>query len=127
MLQIDHKMEEDDNFGEKNGFFKTYHISVLKNLRNGDLSELSACRNDEERLVYIHSLPYVHQVPYEMSSAMGDSLPSGKSAALAQKKRTEGNEFFKKKDYPSAVRLYSEAVSKAPNITNGRKPINNSV
>jgi hypothetical protein len=62
-----------------------------------------------------------------MSSAMGDSLPSGKSAVLAQKKRTEGNEFFKKKDYPSAVRLYSEAVSKAPNITNGRKPINNSV
>lgn len=114
-------MEEEDNFGEKNGFFKPYHIAVLKNLRNGDLSALSACRNDEERLVYVHSLPYVHEVPNEMSSAMGN-LTNGKSAAIAQKKRTEGNEFFKKKDYPSAVRLYSEAVSKAP--TNGRKPIN---
>ncbi|XP_046441017.1 SET and MYND domain-containing protein 4-like isoform X1 [Daphnia pulex] len=112
-------MEEDDNFGEKNGFFKTYHLSVLKKLCIGDLAGLSACRNDEERLVYVHSLPYVHEVPHEMSSAMGNSLPSSKSATVAQKKRTEGNEFFKKKDYPSAVRLYSEAVSKAPtNITN---------
>jgi hypothetical protein len=59
---------------------------------------------------------------------MGNSLPSGKSATVAQKKRTEGNEFFKKKDYPSAVRLYSDSVCKAPtDITNGRKPINISV
>lgn len=122
------QMEEDDNFGEKNGFFKTYHLSVLKKLCNGDLAGLSACRNDEERLVYVHSLPYVHEVPHEMSSAMGNSLPSGKSATVAQKKRTEGNEFFKKKDYPSAVRLYSDSVCKAPtDITNGRKPINISV
>ncbi|XP_032793835.2 SET and MYND domain-containing protein 4 [Daphnia magna] len=108
-------MEDDDNFGEKNGFFKTYHISVLRKIRNGDLAALKACCNDEERLVFVHSLPYVHEIPL-MSSAMAKSLPNGKSAIDAQKKRTEGNEFFKKKNYERAVRLYSEAISKAPSI-----------
>lgn len=111
-------MEDDDNFGEKNGFFKTYHISVLRKLRNGDLAALKACCNDEERLVFVHSLPYVHEIPL-MSSAMAKSLPNGKSAIDAQKKRTEGNEFFKKKNYERAVRLYSEAISKAPSIAKG--------
>lgn len=116
-------MEDDDNFGEKNGFFKTYHISVLRKLRKGDLAGFSVCRNDEERLVYVHGLPYVHEIPQEMSTAMAESIPNGKSAIEAQKKRTEGNEFFKKKDYQCAVRLYTEAISKAPSIPKGRKPI----
>ncbi|XP_057377156.1 SET and MYND domain-containing protein 4-like [Daphnia carinata] len=109
-------MEDDDNFGEKNGFFKTYHLAVLRKLRNGDLAGLKACCNDEERFIFVHNLPYVHEIPQEMSLAMAKSLPSGKSAPDAQKKRTEGNEFFKKKNYKRAVQLYSEAIAKAPSI-----------
>lgn len=112
-------MEDDDNFGERNGFFKTYHISVLKKLSRDDLAALSACQTDQERLVCVHSLPYVHQVPDVVLSAMSKPMPSAKSATEAQKKRTKGNEAFKLKDYKRAVQLYSEAILKAPVISDG--------
>lgn len=112
-------MEDDDNFGERNGFFKGYHISVLKKLTLDNLVALSACQTDEERLVCVHSLPYVHQVPDIVSLEMAKTLPKRKSAVEAQQKRTRGNEAFKMKDYSGAIRLYSEAVLKAPIISDG--------
>ena len=116
-------MEEDDNFGEKNGFFKTYHLSVLKKLDRNHLMALSACRNDAERLDCVHGLSYVHQLPDTMSSALSKPQPNGKSAVEAKQKRTRGNEAFKKKDYSGAIRLYSEAVMKAPINSDGTKPV----
>ena len=114
-------MEDDDNFGEKNGFFKGYHISVLKKLTRDDLMALSGCRTDEERLVCVHKLPYVHQVPDIVSLEMAKPSPNGKSSTEAQQKRTKGNEAFKMKDYLRAARLYSDAILKAPIISSGIK------
>ena len=115
-------MEEDDNFGEKNGFFKTYHLSVLRKLDRDHLMALSACRNDQERLDCVHGLSYVHQLPEAMSSALSKPSPNGKSTAEAKTKRTQGNEAFKMKDYSRAIRLYTEAVMKAPINSDGIKP-----
>ncbi len=109
-------MEDDDNFGEKNGFFKTYHLAVLRKLDRDHLMALSTCRSDEERLECIRGLSYVHQLPEAMSSALSNLLPNGKSAVEAQQKRTQGNDAFKTKDYSRAVQLYTEAVMKAPSI-----------
>lgn len=112
-------MEDDDNFGERDGFFKTYHIGVLKKLSRDNLTALSACQTDEERLVCVHSLPYIHLVPDVVLSAMSKPMPNTKSATEALKNRTKGNEAFKLKDYKRAVQLYSEAILKAPVISDG--------
>ena len=111
--------DEDDAALKNNGFFKPYHINVLKRLDHKALLGISVCRNDEERLVFVNSLSYVHNMPDLMATSMAKPTTKWyrngkKSKAAAQKKRAEGNRAFQLKDYPKAVRLYSAAILQAP-------------
>lgn len=104
------EMEEDENVGQKNGFFKTYHLKVLESLNKTDLEQLQACTNDEQRFIFCHSLPYIHQ---HQPKAL-QQLFKPKSSTLAAQKRIGGNKAFQAKNYLQAQQLYSLAILKAP-------------
>lgn len=102
-------MEEDENVGDKNGFFKTYHLKVLESLKMADLEKFQACLNDEQRFTFCHALPYVHQLqPKELQR-----LFKPKSSTRAAQRRIEGNKAFQLKNYLQALQLYSSAILKA--------------
>ena len=103
-------MEEDDNVGVKNGFFKTYHLSVLDSLKSTDLEQLQACTTDEQRFVFCQSLSYVHQ---HRPKAL-QRLYKSKSSTRSAQQRVEGNTAFKSKNYVQALQLYSSAILRAP-------------
>lgn len=102
-------MEEDENVGDKNGFFKTYHLKVLESLKNTDLEQLKSCSNDEQRFAFCHSLPYVHQHQPKVLRR----LFKPKSSIHAGQRRIEGNKAFLIKNYLQALQLYSSAILKA--------------
>ena len=103
------EMEEDENVGDKNGFFKTYHLKVLESLKNTDLEQLKSCSNDEQRFAFCHSLPYVHQHQPKVLRR----LFKPKSSIHAGQRRIEGNKAFLIKNYLQALQLYSSAILKA--------------
>lgn len=107
----DEELDELDVIGK--GLFKAYHVNVLKHLDRDVLAGIAACKDDEERISFVHGLSFVHdRVPLPRTT---DRQQTGKkSKALAQQKRTEGNRAFQLKDYPKAVRLYSAAILHAP-------------
>ena len=103
-------MEDDENVGQKNGFFKTYHVKVLEKLVDSDLKQFSRCSTDEQKFVFCHRLPYIHQhQPPQLKP-----LFKAKSSLLSTQERVEGNKAFAVKDYQRALLLYSSAVLKAP-------------
>lgn len=112
-------MEQDEEVGEKNGFFKRYHFNALKTVSDDELAVLAACRNDDERLVTLHGLSYVHQMPNDMAAIMAKPFFKGKAAEAARRRRLDGNKAFQAKDYLRAVDLYSEAVVRAPFVCQG--------
>ena len=110
--------DENDGMGDRNGFFKSYHLQVLQRLRDADLQRLSACPDDAHRLTVCYGLACVHQ-----HAEFGARFRS-KSASRAKSARLEGNQAFQMSHYRRALACYSLALREAPLFCgNNRQPV----
>ncbi|XP_050719552.1 SET and MYND domain-containing protein 4-like isoform X2 [Eriocheir sinensis] len=103
-LNRSRKMIEDK---ERPGFFKDYHKTVRKALTNDQFNEFSKLKTNEDRIRFCFTLPAVHDI---------DIKPffKGKSEKEALEKKEAGNKCFGRKNNLEALKLYSQAVVKAP-------------
>ncbi|XP_050719554.1 SET and MYND domain-containing protein 4-like isoform X4 [Eriocheir sinensis] len=92
---------------ERPGFFKDYHKTVRKALTNDQFNEFSKLKTNEDRIRFCFTLPAVHDI---------DIKPffKGKSEKEALEKKEAGNKCFGRKNNLEALKLYSQAVVKAP-------------
>lgn len=106
-------MDEDDT-GVRAGFFKNYHVDVLRELTDADLNRLASCRDNTERFDLVQSLPCLNKrrLPVECISRQ-------KSLLEARNQRLQGNEAFKQKELRQALSFYNAAVLNAPSQVQG--------
>ncbi|KAK4298803.1 hypothetical protein Pmani_028882 [Petrolisthes manimaculis] len=92
---------------DRPGFFKDYHRAVRKATTNDQFNEFSKLKTDEERVRFCFNLPAIHDI---------DIKPyfKGKSEKEALDKKEAGNRCFGRKNNIEALKLYSQAVVKAP-------------
>lgn len=98
------KMIEDK---DRPGFFKDYHRAVRKALTNDQFNEFSKLKTNDDRIRFCFNLAAVHDI---------DIKPffKGKSEKEALDKKEAGNRCFGRKNNLEALKLYSQAVVKAP-------------
>lgn len=92
---------------ERPGFFKEYHRTVRRATSNDQFNEFSKLKTDEERIRFCFNLPAVHDIDIKMYF-------KGKSEKEALEKKEAGNRCFGRKNNLEALKLYSQAVVKAP-------------
>lgn len=92
---------------ERPGFFKDYHKAVRRNLTNDQFNEFSKLKTNEERIRFCFTLPAVHDIDIK-------PFYKGKSEKEALDKKEAGNKCFGRKNNLEALKLYSQAVVKAP-------------
>ncbi|XP_068205929.1 SET and MYND domain-containing protein 4-like isoform X2 [Palaemon carinicauda] len=89
------------------GFFKDYFKMVRNALTNDQFNQFSKLKTNQERVRFVFSIPAAHDI---------DIKPyfKGKSEKEALEKKEAGNMCFSKKNNVEALKLYSQAVIKAP-------------
>lgn len=94
---------------KKEGFFKDYLASIVDQVSEEEFQEFSKQQTDYDRIRYCWTLPALHKT-------MKSFRPSyrGKSADDSAKRREQGNEAFKEKDYRKALVMYNQSVAYAP-------------
>lgn len=89
------------------GFFKDYYKMVRTSVTNDQFNEFSKLKTNEERVRFVFGIPAAHDI---------DIKPyfKGKSEKEAIEKKEAGNMCFGKRNNVEALKLYSQAVVKAP-------------
>ncbi|XP_042229115.1 SET and MYND domain-containing protein 4-like isoform X3 [Homarus americanus] len=103
-LNRSRKMLED---ADRPGFFKDYYKAVRKATSNDQFNEFSKLKTDEERFRFCFNLPAAHDIDIR-------TYFKGKSEKEAMEKKEAGNKCFGRKNNVEALKLYSQAVVKAP-------------
>ena len=80
---------------------------VRKSLSNDQFNEFSRLKTDQERVSFVLKLPSAHDIDIK-------TFYKGKSEREALEKKEAGNKCFIHKDNLEALKLYSQAVIKAP-------------
>ena len=92
---------------DRPGFFKDYYSSVRKSTTNDQINEFSCLQSDYDRVAMLIKMPPCHEIEIR-------TFYKGKSEREALEKKEAGNKCFIHKDNLEALRLYSQAVVKAP-------------
>lgn len=92
---------------DRPGFFKDYYTSVRKSVQNDQFNEFCKLKSDESRVRFLLKLPSVHDIDIK-------SFYKGKSEREALERKEAGNKAFIHKNNLEALKLYSQAVVKAP-------------
>ncbi|XP_045625291.1 SET and MYND domain-containing protein 4 isoform X2 [Procambarus clarkii] len=103
-LHRSQRMLED---ADRPGFFKDYYKAVRKATSNDQFNEFSKLKTDEERIRFCFNLPAAHDIDIR-------TFFKGKSEKEALEKKEAGNKCFGRKNNLEALKLYSQAVVKAP-------------
>lgn len=83
--------------------------AIVDQVSDEEFEGFSKQRTDRDRIVYCWTLPALHKT-------MKSFRPSyrGKSADESIKRREQGNEAFREKDYRKALVMYNQSVVYAP-------------
>ncbi|XP_046652353.1 SET and MYND domain-containing protein 4-like [Daphnia pulicaria] len=94
---------------KKEGFFKDYLSAIVDQVSDEEFEGFTKQQTDRDRVVYCWTLPALHKT-------MKSFRPSyrGKSADESIKRREQGNEAFREKDYRKALVMYNQSVVYAP-------------
>ncbi|XP_069940955.1 SET and MYND domain-containing protein 4-like isoform X3 [Cherax quadricarinatus] len=103
-LNRSRRMLEDS---DRPGFFKDYYRAVRKATSNDQFNQFSKLKTNEERIRFCFNLPAAHDIDIK-------TFFKGKSEKEALEKKEAGNKCFGRKNNVEALKLYSQAVVKAP-------------
>lgn len=92
---------------DRPGFFKDYYRAVRKATSNDQFNQFSKLKTNEERIRFCFNLPAAHDIDIK-------TFFKGKSEKEALEKKEAGNKCFRRKNNVEALKLYSQAVVKAP-------------
>ncbi|XP_069940957.1 SET and MYND domain-containing protein 4-like isoform X4 [Cherax quadricarinatus] len=92
---------------DRPGFFKDYYRAVRKATSNDQFNQFSKLKTNEERIRFCFNLPAAHDIDIK-------TFFKGKSEKEALEKKEAGNKCFGRKNNVEALKLYSQAVVKAP-------------
>jgi len=93
---------------DRPGFFKDYYQTVRNGVTAEQLTEFAKLATDEEKLRFCYeNVPAVHEIDVQ-------TFYYGKSERDALDRKEDGNKEFGKNNNVAALKLYSQAVVKAP-------------
>ncbi|XP_018014886.2 SET and MYND domain-containing protein 4-like, partial [Hyalella azteca] len=93
---------------DRPGFFKQYYQTVRQSITNDVLQEFSKLSSDEEKVRFCYEkIPAVHEIDIR-------TFYHGKSERDALERKEAGNKAFGRKKNVEALHCYSQAVVKAP-------------
>jgi len=99
--------------------FESFFSNVCKDFeKNRKVKETSdrfiLCATNVQKVSFVSNLKVVQAQLKDITTALKTSTPIAKSKDLSIKARSQGNEWFKKKQWSKALKCYSKSILLAP-------------